>query len=177
VADGPSAKAGLRTHDVLVQLDGKRLTTVEHCDSLIQEIKDRKVTATLFRGGKEMTLEITPQLSSTAVWAAPPMSTIMLNNAIQGWLGRVNLNTTGVDSIQVWQPEVRWHADLNRYMSTLDPAARAPAAEQIAQLKRQLEEMQKSISALEATLRTAAPQQPANTDQPSPQPPTDKLQP
>jgi S1-C subfamily serine protease len=43
VADGPSAKAGLRKHDVLVKLDGKRLSTVEACNSQIQEIKDPRL--------------------------------------------------------------------------------------------------------------------------------------
>ena len=47
VADSPAAKAGLKQHDVLTQLDGKRLTTVEACNAQIQEIKDRKVAATI----------------------------------------------------------------------------------------------------------------------------------
>ena len=65
VADSPAAKAGLKQHDVLTQLDGKRLTTVEACNAQIQEIKDRKVTATLSAGARNPTVELSPQLSAT----------------------------------------------------------------------------------------------------------------
>jgi membrane-associated protease RseP (regulator of RpoE activity) len=186
VADGPSAKAGIRKHDVLVKLDGKRLTAVDAFNAQIQEIKDRKVTATLFRGGRELSLEIAPQLS-TQLTDLMYLSTVRLNgiNADQRW--RVNLNTTGLDSVHVQPVEVHWYSDLQRFMST-DPAAtgnsvettaaNSPAEEQIAQLKRQLAEMQKALSALEATLGTKKAEQPS--PQPTEQKPeqqTDKPQP
>jgi hypothetical protein len=94
--------------------------------------------------------------------------------ADQAWLSRINLNSTGFDAVHARPLEVHWYADLHRFMSTVNPAATTPAAEQIGQLKRQLEEMQKSLVALEAAL------QPAKSEQPSEQKPqqkTDKPQP
>jgi hypothetical protein len=189
VADGPSAKAGLRKHDVLVKLEGKRLTTVEAFNSQIQEFKDRQIIATLLRGGKEISVVLKPQLSSTAEWTVSPMSTIMFNNALaadQDQSGRINLNVRALDSIHVRPVEVHWYSDLSNFPFH-DPAAgvtpaetTAPTspAEQIAGLKRQLAEMQKSLSALEAALQPAKSEQPSQ--QPAEQKPpqeTDKPQP
>ena len=92
VGDGPAAKAGLRPHDVLVKLDGKRLTTVEACNAQIQEVKDRKVAAVYFRGGKGVSVEIAPQLSATHEWRTFPH--------------RININTMPTDG--------RWLNTLNQ---------------------------------------------------------------
>jgi hypothetical protein len=181
VADGPSAKAGLRKHDVLVKLEGKRLSTIEAFNAQIQEFKDRQIVATLLRGGKEISLELKPQLSSTAEWTVSPMSTIMFNNALaadQHQLGRINLNVPALDSIHVRPVEVHWHSDLSKFpfhdptasVAPAETATSASPAEQIAQLKRQLAEMQKSLAALEAALQPAKPEQPSKPDQQPPQP-------
>jgi membrane-associated protease RseP (regulator of RpoE activity) len=189
VADGPSAKAGMRKHDVLVKLEGKRLTTVEAFNSQIQEFKDRQVVATLLRGGKEMSVELKPQLSTTAEWTVSPMSAIMFNNALavdQNQLGRLNLNVPALDSIHVRPVEVHWHSDLRKFpfhdpaasVTPADTTATASTAEQIAQLKQQLAEMQKSLSALETTLQTAKPEQPSKPDQqPAEQKPQQTIKP
>src|SRR5687768_9124135 len=60
----PAAKAGLQPHDVLVILDGKRLTTVDAINAQIQEIKEGEVELKLLRGGKEVSLKIAPQKES-----------------------------------------------------------------------------------------------------------------
>jgi hypothetical protein len=194
VADGPSAKAGLRRHDVLVKLDGKRLTTVEAFNTQIQEIKDRQVTATLFRAGKETSLELTPQLSTTGeIRGNPYLATVVLdksNLAGNQWTSRLNLNTLQIDPIQgIYQPNVvHWlettgglNATANPALETTDAATAHPAA-QIAQLKRQLEELQKSLAALEATLQSPTTEQkPEQKSEQSPKPqteqPADKPQP
>ena len=117
---------------------------------------------TLFRGGNEMALEIKPQLSSTAEWTVSPIFTLLLNNGVapnQPWVARFNLNTLQGDTLNVFQQGVRWQTgdnmrDLifaNPGVGTLTPAASGaanPAAEQISQLKRQVDEMQKPLTAL-----------------------------
>jgi hypothetical protein len=144
---------------------------------------------TLFRGGNEMALEIKPQLSSTAEWTVSPMSTLLLNNGVapnQPWVARFNLNTLQGDTLEVWQP-VRWQTGdnlrdvilANPGVGTLTPAASGaanPAAVQIAQLKRQVDEMQKSLTALEATLQTSPAEQPSKRHQKTQEQPTDKPQ-
>ena len=144
---------------------------------------------TLFGGGNEMALELKPQLSSTAEWTVSPMSTLLLNNGVapnQPWVARFNLNTLQGDTLEVWQP-VRWQTGDNMRdvilsnpavgtLTATTPAATASAAEQIAQLKRQVDEMQKSLTALEATLQTSPAEQPAKRDQKTQEQPTDKPQ-
>jgi hypothetical protein len=144
---------------------------------------------TLFRGGNEMALEIKPQLSSTAEWTVSPMSTLLLNNGVapnQPWVARFNLNTLQGDTLEVWQP-VRWQTGDNMRdvilsnpavgtLTATTPAATASAAEQIAQLKRQVDEMQKSLTALEATLQTSPAEQPSKRHQKTQEQPTDKPQ-
>ena len=61
VDESAAAAAGIKQHDVLVVLDGKRLTTVEAINAQVQEIKDRSADLRLLRGGKEVTLSIAPR--------------------------------------------------------------------------------------------------------------------
>src|SRR5206468_5253308 len=61
VPDGAAAVSGVQRLDVLIVLDGKRLTTVEAINSQIREIKDKTVELRLLRGGKELALTIAPR--------------------------------------------------------------------------------------------------------------------
>jgi membrane-associated protease RseP (regulator of RpoE activity) len=61
VAESAAAAAGVKQHDVLIVLDGKRLTTVEAINAQVQEIKERLVDLRLLRGGEEMVLQVTPR--------------------------------------------------------------------------------------------------------------------
>jgi predicted metalloprotease with PDZ domain len=142
VDDTPAAKAGIQKNDVLVKLDGKRLTTVEAVNSQIQEIKDRKVAVALFRGGSEIVVEVAPRLTTEPSY----------RNLVTSQLGEF----------------IRWH-DAARNLGVLitvpptPPAEATPrptAAEQLAAVKKQLGELQKSVEALEAALQAAPPATP-----------------
>jgi hypothetical protein len=61
VAESAAAAAGVKQHDVLIVLDGKRLTTVEAINAQVQEIKERLVELRLLRGGEEVVLQLTPR--------------------------------------------------------------------------------------------------------------------
>jgi membrane-associated protease RseP (regulator of RpoE activity) len=156
VADGPAAQAGLQKHDVMTKLDGKRLTTVEGANTLIQEIKDRKVAVTFFRGGKEASVELSPKLSASYQWQTHPMSgavnvfhmqgTGIFTNRNQNFLQTYNATTL--------QPYVQW---MDAVTGTTPLAAAQGAGDsattQVAELKEQLKRMQQTIAALEATLQ------------------------
>jgi C-terminal processing protease CtpA/Prc len=142
IDDTPAAKAGIQMNDVLVKLDGKRLTTVEAINTQVQEIKDRKVPVALFRAGSEIVVEVTPRLTTEP--------------------GYRHLVTSQLGDM------IRWH-DAARNLITFaeisqaNPAestARPTAAEQLAAVKKQLSELQKSVEALEAALQAAPPATP-----------------
>ncbi len=166
VADSPAAKAGLKQHDVLTQLDGKRLTTVEACNAQIQEIKDRKLTATFVRGGKESSVELSPQLSTTSsVRYGDMLSNVNVSPYIQG------SNTVLLTDGSVINPSVRWYAGTGlrgfTYGDTLN-TAQPNAQAQIAAIKQQLAAMQQSLAALEAALQTAPAEKQPTPDKPQP---------
>ena len=164
VADSPAAKAGLKQHDVLTQLDGKRLTTVEACNSQIQEIKDRQLTATFVRGGKESSVELSPQLSTTSsVRYGDMLSSVNVSPYIQG------SNTVLLTDMA--NPSVRWYAGTGlrgfTYGDTLN-TAQPNAQAQIAAIKQQLAAMQQSLAALEAALQTTPAEKQPTPDKPQP---------
>jgi predicted metalloprotease with PDZ domain len=140
--DSAAAKAGIQKNDVLVKLDGKRLTTVEAVNAQIQEIKERKVAVALFRGGSEIEVEVTPRLTTE-----PSYRTFVTSQ-----LGDM----------------IRWHDAphfARLYLSSPPEAvtsstARPTAAEQLAAVKKQLAELHKSVEALEAALQTPPPATP-----------------
>jgi predicted metalloprotease with PDZ domain len=140
--DSAAAKAGIQKNDVLVKVDGKRLTTVEAVNTQIQEIKDRKVAVALFRGGSEIEVEVTPRLTTE-----PGYRTFVANQ-----LGDM----------------IRWH-DAPHFArlylgspteAVTNSTARPTAAEQLAAVKKQLSELQRSVEALEAALQSAPPATP-----------------
>jgi predicted metalloprotease with PDZ domain len=159
VSDGPAAKAGVKKHDVLTLLDGKRLTTVDAINSQVQSIKDRKVTVVFFRGGQEMSRELAPKLGTAPVTAR--LSGITYENSFLQQLQNPNVvwhnpafsyNLEGATgTISFTQPHVHWAAS-----NTAVAAKPAAPAEQIASLKKQLAEMQKTLQSLEAALQPPA---------------------
>ncbi|MGE5191360.1 MAG: PDZ domain-containing protein [Deltaproteobacteria bacterium] len=143
VDDSPAAKAGIQKNDVLIKLDGKRLTTVDAINTQIQEIKDRKVTAALFRGGSEISVEIAPRLIKE-----PSYRHLVLNR-----LGEI---------IGLRDAEVAHRLALNAIVEArVESAARPAVAEQLAAVKKQLAELQRSVDTLEAALQAAPAEKPA----------------
>jgi hypothetical protein len=139
LSESPATTAGLQKHDVLTKLDGKRLTKIESVNAQIQEIKDRRVSVSLFRGGSEITCDVTPRLTTE------PSFTISFVGSLDG---SIRLHEAGPGAPQfvvefTSEPPAR-------------EAARPTAAEQLVILKTQLAEVHKSLAALEALLQPAA---------------------
>lgn len=152
VADSPAATAGIKPHDVLVKLDGKRLSTVDNINAQIQEVADRTVTLAYVRGGQELSCDITPQLSHESVSRYTTLGET--NDAVRLWS---TLDGTANHMI------VRWLTADGQEASPAETAPADPAAT-LSDLKRQLAEMQKSLQALEAALQPAPqPTPPAET--------------
>jgi hypothetical protein len=167
VPDGPAAKAGVRKHDVLTLLDGKRLTTVDAVNSQVQSIKDRKVTVVFFRSGQEMSRELAPKLSTapvtnpaTIAYSATFLNQLQNPNLVweQQSLFPYRLNNVSGTAI-LSQPYVHWATPHEIIKTTSSPA------DQVAELKKQLDQMQKTLQSLEATLRP-----PTTGEKPAPAP-------
>jgi membrane-associated protease RseP (regulator of RpoE activity) len=183
--DSPVAKAGIRQHDVLIELDGKRLSTVENINALIQEIKDRQVPLAFVRGGEEMACEVTPQLLMPRIYPVtdlnPPQA------GLTPWITNVNPPEAGLTPwiYPPWAPQAGstpgvyppwagiWVYPPGRIYGTVtSPNPATTAADQIAELKKQLAEMQQSLQALEASLgQQPAPEQASSGEQPQEQAP------
>jgi serine protease Do len=58
--DGPAAKAGMRSQDVVVEFDGERVRSVRQFTRLVREAPTRSVKAVVMRDGKRTELNLTP---------------------------------------------------------------------------------------------------------------------
>ena len=157
-----AAEAGIRVHDVLTMLDGKRLTTVDAINAQIQEIKGKSVELRLLRGGNEMTLRIAPRKTQEAAFADKPVRVWQTESckschasvhqqgdphALLGW----NLGAAK----SVWTDG--HHAKLFLYdkLKLVDEPTTDPQR-QIEALQTQLAEMHKTLRALQASLQPPA---------------------
>jgi serine protease Do len=60
--DSPASRAGLRSGDVVVEVDGERVRSARQFSRLIQESPDgRRVRLGILRGGERQTIEVTPE--------------------------------------------------------------------------------------------------------------------
>jgi C-terminal processing protease CtpA/Prc len=134
VDDSPAAKAGIKPHDVLTKLDNRRLSTSDSVNEQIQGIKDRQVTLVYLRGGQETSCTIAPQISDAV---GPRYTEELLRTWVRKRAGR------DADLEVRSYPSVFWRT----------PAFTADAAAQLAELKKQLLGLQKTIESLETALQ------------------------
>jgi membrane-associated protease RseP (regulator of RpoE activity) len=147
VSDSAAAEARIQRHDVLVMLDGKRLTTVEAVNAQIQQIKDRRVELRLLRGAQELTLHTAPRKTEGGSASERLMFWELTNcqkchdtkSGGAGW------------HHAAWKDYVNLNLKLSDANPHRPPDAGPPQV-QIGALKNQITEMQKIISALEAQL-------------------------
>jgi len=159
VKDSAASAAGIRTNDVLIVLDGKRLTKVEAINAQIQEIKDRLVELRLLRGGEERVLQITPRKSQQAAFIDRPVRFWDMKTCTQchanPWGEEAShlllADKLGANHSAWTDGHILRYYDKFRDWKT-KPAAAAPPQKQIDALRAQLAEMQKTLTALEASL-------------------------
>jgi serine protease Do len=74
--ESPAAKAGFKRHDILLKAGDKDLTGEDRLRAAVQEAKDKPLSFTLLRAGKEMTLAVTPEKrpASQIWWNAVPQN-------------------------------------------------------------------------------------------------------
>jgi membrane-associated protease RseP (regulator of RpoE activity) len=62
VPDSPAAKAGILVNDILLQFGEAKLTDVEGLQKAVAENKDREAKVALLRAGKQMTVNVKPEV-------------------------------------------------------------------------------------------------------------------
>jgi hypothetical protein len=152
--DAPAAKGGIQPHDVLVILDGKRLTTVDAINAQIQEIAEREVEVKLLRSGKELTLRIAPAKEAAAEFKILDRQPLTIWSA-----GSCPMVVQSSNCVKCHQnPNQFWnHGGLRDYAAlpqwvVKQPAQAGSPQEQVNQLKEQLAKLQQTLTALEASL-------------------------
>ena len=165
ISDGPAAGAGIRPHDVLIKLDGKRLSTVESINAQIQEIGVRQVSLDYLRAGEERTCDVTPQLSQEAALTHIKLWNLGEEQSVRSRL----LPYIGVNDGEV---AIRWVQGAKA--GDPDGAGTVPntdVAGQIEELKRKLADVAASLDALGAALETSTQEDKPAEDPPSQEPP------
>ena len=61
VPDSPAEKAGLRKHDVLIEVDGEQITDMTVLQKAVAASDGKPVELKLIRLAKEMTMAVTPE--------------------------------------------------------------------------------------------------------------------
>jgi C-terminal processing protease CtpA/Prc len=65
VGGSPAAKAGVKTHDILLEMGGKPIDSPETLIAQVQASKGKATPLKLLRAGKPLTIEITPELRAS----------------------------------------------------------------------------------------------------------------
>jgi membrane-associated protease RseP (regulator of RpoE activity) len=73
--DSPASKAGLKTYDVLLKLDGADLVSREGLSNVVQSRGEKNLTLELLREGRKQEVKITPERRKAGSLPAPPMET------------------------------------------------------------------------------------------------------
>ena len=140
----------LKYHDILIEFDGEWLTTVGALNEQVQQIKDREVAVRLLRNGRDVIVEVAPQLRSEPVVTYSPGIELFMDSIDQ---------QAAVPQLELlsrqWKPlyAFRNEAEGGEGVGVRDDTAPATPADQVRALRRQLAEMQQSLARLEAALR------------------------
>ncbi len=147
--NSPAAKAGVMVNDVLLRLDGKALTTVEALAAQLQEIGDKSANLELLRRGKPATLTVTPE-------KRPAERAVDLSDADNAkyW---INLAVQPSESLSTWLVPRRELLAVR--LVSPDDQQKRDLAKQIGDLLEQARQLQKSLEALDAVVKSqsAAP--------------------
>ncbi|HET6879845.1 MAG TPA: PDZ domain-containing protein, partial [Pirellulales bacterium] len=162
----PAAQAGVMVNDVLLQLDGKGLTTIEALSEQLQSIADKSAPLKLLRRGKPAMLTVTATLHAPAVNAVAqlvnPYDNVVFFNttSFPQWIDLQAVPNAYTNSLQAVPSG---YTNTNPYNWTLNTLYAYPAwtdvATQLSALEAQVKQLEATLAALRTSLGT--PAQPA----------------
>jgi serine protease Do len=135
VSNSPAAKAGVKTHDILLELDGKPLDSPETLVAQVQAAKNKATPLKLLRAGKPLSLTITPELRT--------VETVRPHETLRFW---------SVEDYHHPHGSLRWHDQLWKGNVTVTPG-NDPVDRRLDHLDQQLKELRQSIDELRDSLK------------------------
>jgi C-terminal processing protease CtpA/Prc len=149
--NSPAAKAGVMINDVLLKLDGKALTSVEALAAQLQEIGDKSANLELLRRGKPATLTVTPE-------KRPAERVVRLSETDNAkyWF---NLVDQPSQSLSTWLVPHRELLAIR--LVSPDDQQKPDLAKQIGDLLEQARQLEKSLEALDAAVKSQSAAPPA----------------
>jgi C-terminal processing protease CtpA/Prc len=140
VANSPADKAGVKVHDILLELDGKPLEGPETLVAQVQAVGNKPATLKLLRGGKPMTLSITPELRK--VETAPYHGAVRYWSVTPGYQPHGDFRMPGHGYLQP-QP-----GELHRWTTQDDPVD-----QRLDRLDRELKALREAIDDVRTALK------------------------
>ena len=140
VAGSPAEKAGVKPHDVLLELGGKALTSTEVLIEQIQAAKDKPTPVALLRAGRRMMIDVTPE-KRTVKLSLSRGSVRILN--LRHVDGKAASPTSAYQSLFTANTKAHDTAD--------------PIAKRIDRLDTELKALRKAVEDLRDALKTAKP--------------------
>jgi serine protease Do len=141
-ADAPAAKAGILVHDVLLELGGRPLATIEDLNSQIQEVGEKPATMKLLRSGQPQSLQVTPARRAEVKWAP----------SINQSVGTVRFWNTLDNPATVVYGQPLNVVDAANLMA---PAAPREARAELADLVKEVRKLNERIEKLDRSLKSA----------------------
>jgi serine protease Do len=148
VKDSPAEKAGVKVHDVLVEIDGKPLDRTETLVQQVQAARDKAMELKLLRAGKERTLQVTP--APRKVQAQPARH----REALRLW-------SLGQQAHPQWyrnqpgQPLLDPQGRLGAARSLLNQVGADPVGKRLDDLDRELKALRKAVDDLRDALKSS----------------------
>ncbi len=168
ISDGPAAQAGIKPHDVLTKLDGRRLSTVDNINAQIQEIGEQQAPLDFIRAGEERTCDVTPRLSQDE----SPLSGVWFWDLSNG-KSASSLLLSSVGEKRSTDAAIRWlMAAQGADAGATESPGKTDIAGQIEELKRKLADITQSLDALSAAL-----QPPPSAEKPADEPQSEEPKP
>lgn len=89
--DSPAHKAGLEQHDILLKFGDKKITAMKELIAALKGTGGNETSVTVLRGGKEQTIEISPEKRPEGV-AEVHADDARFWRPLEGWLGDKDAN-------------------------------------------------------------------------------------
>jgi membrane-associated protease RseP (regulator of RpoE activity) len=157
IGGSAAEKAGVKANDVLLELDGKALTSPEEVTKQVQEIKDKQVELKIIRIGKPLKIQLAPEKNASIKVDSRPAYIVLEHPASQSLKGLLFTQEYGSAGTGFGSAGTEYGTIV--VDSSFSNVAAKDFQAQIKALKDQLLQMQKTVTELEASLTAKSQQQ------------------